>query len=111
MKSSTAKFFGFIALALALLVVIYVAAYLFTVKRVAGDAYGKDPSSPTYHYYVVGADLGRGVARSLFMPALKIDRGYIRRRYWEGSYIIETPTGTNVIYESDMGKYLAEHQK
>jgi hypothetical protein len=111
MKSSIAKKFGFVALAAVLLLGGYVGTYLFIVKRSVSDGYGGDPSTPTYHYVAVGADLGGAVTRILFRPALNIDRRYIRRRYWEGSYVVETPAGTNIVYESDMTRYEAEHHK
>jgi hypothetical protein len=109
MKLSTTKLFGLAALTIAILMAIYIGIYLLTIQRSSALSYGPDPTSPTYCYYSVQADFrGGAIIQRLDIPLLSIDRRFIRRRYWEGWYIVD---GTNTVFEGDMSRYKANHHK
>jgi hypothetical protein len=98
MKSRLTVFFEYAALAFVILGVIYVGAYLLTVKRIVACGPTADPSKV---FWVVSPDFPNRWTVALFSPALAMDRDHIRRRYWESWYVVN---GTNKIFETDLLK-------
>ena len=96
MRSSFKEWLEWATLVVALLAAIYIGGYLLTVHKRFGWGSTGDPSRV---YWSVGADFPNRWLGVVFRPALAMDRGYIRRRHWEGWYELN---GTNKIYETEM---------
>jgi hypothetical protein len=98
MKSRLIAFLEYAALCFVFLGVVYAGAYLLAVKRVVASGPTSDPSKV---FWVVSPDFPNRWTVALLSPALAMDRGHIRRRYWESWYVVN---GTNKIFETDLLK-------
>src|SRR5688572_2385787 len=102
MRNGTEKSFQTFCLVFVLLAVIYVGGYLCTVRRSVSTGGWKPMPGGSKEYFSVDADLGGNITRPIFLPALKIDRRYIRKRYWASYYVVVNGGSTNIICHLDM---------
>ena len=107
MRDATEKVWTAIGCTFIFAVALYVAGYLFTVRRLVSRT-GTQPmvGGGTRELYVVTAKVGDGMTRQFLMPALKVDRHYIRKRYWASWYVVVSGGKTNILSEEEMRRRL-----
>lgn len=101
MRDGVQKVFQWFGFGFVFLFALYTAGYLFTVRKTVSRSGAKQIPGGSREAYINSANLGGPVTTRLFSPALKIDRRYIRRRYWADWYVVIDGGKTNIIFPDD----------
>jgi len=108
MRDSIGKVIQGIGFGFVLLVAVYVGGYFFTVRKYVSRTGAQEMPGGSRELYVVTANLGGNMTRDLFQPAFKIDRSYLRKRYWSGWYVVIDKNGTSILSAEQMAKRLRQ---